>query len=231
MSIIVLTPEREKAIQAAVDELRLEAADFKIESNEEFLITTERLKKLSNYKKRLKEVTDELLTPFKETIEQVRIVKNKMASFEAIVKDLDGIYRTKANNWVNLQNEIARKKAEEDMRKAREDAEKRAEELRKKAEEEAKKSGKDAEQVLEDIKATEPQQVIAPTEKPVFKSKSELGSSHTVSAWEVIVDDITKVPAEYLIVDKTKIIAAARSGVREISGITLKQVQKIAIRS
>lgn len=231
MSLVVLTPEREKAIQAAVDELRLEATDFKIETNEEFLVTTERLKKLSNYKKRLKALTSELLMPFKETIEQVRAVKNKMTAFEDIVKDLDVIYRTKANNWVNLQNEITRKKAEEDMRKAKEDAEKRAEELRKKAEEEAKKSGKDAEQVLEDLKATEPQQVVAPIEKPVFKSKSELGSSHTVSAWEVIVEDITKVPAEYLIVDKTKIIAAARGGVREIPGIALKQVQKIAIRS
>lgn len=69
------------------------------------------------------------------------------------------------------------------------------------------------------------------TEAPVdLKAKGDFGSVTTQKRWTFDVMNEFDVPREYCVVDRTKIAAAIRSGVRDINGIKIYQTESAVIR-
>jgi colicin import membrane protein len=60
---------------------------------------------------------------------------------------------------------------------------------------------------------------------------SASGSASTRKRWTATVTDATRIPREYLAVDQKAINAAVKEGVREIAGVTIEQVDELAVRA
>ena len=94
---------------------------------------------------------------------------------------------------------------------------KKAEEAQKKAEEEAKKN-----------KGTDPVPIMVGAEKTKVKTASATASYTKV--WDFTVEDIKKIPAEYMMVDEVKIRAEVKGGLRELKGTKIFSKTILAVR-
>jgi hypothetical protein len=96
------------------------------------------------------------------------------------------------------------------------------------AQERADKARREAEEALQRQIATvsAPAATVRTTELA-----SASGSASTRKVWRASVIDATRIPREYLAVDQKAINAAVRSGVREIPGVTIEQVDELAVRA
>jgi hypothetical protein len=105
-----------------------------------------------------------------------------------------------------------------DRRKAEAAAQAAAAAAQKKIDREAKKAG------------VEPVQLPTPiVPKEAAPVRTETGTSSYVSTWDFEVEDITKVPAKFLMVEAAAVKNAIRAGVREIPG--LKIFEKMVVRT
>ena len=72
---------------------------------------------------------------------------------------------------------------------------------------------------------------VAPPAKAAGVTSS-LGKSYVKKVWKMTeVVDITKVPFQYLDVSSVRVNNAIRSGIREIPGLKIEEVNELAIRS
>ena len=121
------------------------------------------------------------------------------------------IAKTKIGQY-QYQKELERRKKEEAARKAQE-------KLQAEMNKEAKKAG---------VEAPELPPVVLPEKQEAIRTGS--GSAHMQTEWVHELTDITKVPAEYLMVDDRKVKAAIKAGIRNISGLEIKEVPKVSLR-
>ena len=56
-----------------------------------------------------------------------------------------------------------------------------------------------------------------------------IGAVTVKKVWTFQVDDQTKIPQEYLVVDEVKVRVAIRAGVRQIPGITVYQKDEVSL--
>jgi hypothetical protein len=101
----------------------------------------------------------------------------------------------------------------------------RVEQERRKAEKKAQDAAKKVQAEL-DAKAkdegTEPVKVQMPVVPKVDSvTRTESGSAHTRHNWTFELEDISKVPAEYLMVNKPVVNAMIKAGSREIPGLRI----------
>ena len=72
--------------------------------------------------------------------------------------------------------------------------------------------------------------------EPVYNMKAapvrtEEGSASQRKDWKARLDDINKVPREYLVIDWPAVNRAVRGGVRSIDGFVIEQVESLQIRT
>lgn len=142
-------------------------------------------------------------------------------------KELDSYVRPSQKSLTNIEN-AERKKMTEYRNRLLEV--KRAAEAREaqKAAEAAKAEVSEEEHALSRLKAPTGQPAMATPAKTV---ESFAGGSGSYDIEHVpYLDDISKVPAEYLLVDWKKVKAAIKGGIRAIPGIDIKEENKITLR-
>jgi hypothetical protein len=154
------------------------------------------------------------------------------------------------NEQAELARRIAEKKAREEAEKLRKEAEaKRQAELRvaeKEREEailreaalqeQAKAAGVDAPDVeIPEIPEELTKEVtiddIAMDDVQVGPTKTEEGTSYTVTTWDFELVSIGKVPLNYLKLDESAVKKAIKSGAREIPGLRIFSKDDIRIRT
>ena len=112
------------------------------------------------------------------------------------------------------KKELAEKKAQEEARKA-------AEKLQEKMNKEAAKAGVEAPDV--------PKPKVK--DKAVGPVKTTPGTGFTQKRWTYEVENINKVPRDYLKLDEGAVTRAIRAGAREIPGLKIFQRSSTAFRS
>jgi hypothetical protein len=180
------------------------------------------------------------ITKLKKRIDTVR--KEKTAPYFNFKKNVDGLakgFTSRLDNVLKVlnpkvtawQQEQERIRLEEE-RKAREEAAR----LAKEAEEEARKlqAAADAEAAAtgqESVKVDAP--VVAPPVVPKADAvtRTDAGAAHVRKTWAFEIEDPTKVPAEYLMVDERKVREAVKQGIREIPGVRIYEDAKTVIRT
>jgi len=137
--------------------------------------------------------------------------------------------QAKLDAKVAEKNRIVREAAE---KKAREEAEKKAKEAGLKRAE-AEKLAKEAEEKAR-LEAKQ-NEIEAPIVAPVIIEsrdtiKTASGSAKTKLKWTFELEDIKKVPAEYILLDEKKIKHLIEAGFREIAGIRIFQADVTTFR-
>lgn len=97
-------------------------------------------------------------------------------------------------------------------------------------EEQAKLQAKmDAEAKAAGVEA--PQMPAFQMPKSTGPIRTEAGSANFGTEWTYEVEDLDKVPVDFLMVDDKKAMAAIKAGIREIPGLIIKEVPKVRIRT
>lgn len=109
---------------------------------------------------------------------------------------------------------------EMERRKAEAAAQAAAAAAQKKIDREAKKAG------IEPVQLPTP--VIPQETAPV---RTESGTTSYVPVWDFEVEDISKVPPKYLVVNDSAVKAAIRAGVREVPGLKISERMQIRTKT
>ncbi|RTL07342.1 hypothetical protein EKK58_02185 [Candidatus Dependentiae bacterium] len=120
-----------------------------------------------------------------------------------------------------IKGKILKYKMDED-RRAREELERQKEEQRAKIAA-AALAGQPA-----IIEAVENLAAIAPV--PTTAARGGFGSVSTMKRWTFEVVDISKVPGELMVLDSVKVNAWIKSGIKEIPGLKIFQVETAVVR-
>lgn len=68
-------------------------------------------------------------------------------------------------------------------------------------------------------------------EEVTASTKTEHGSTYQLTSWQIEVTDISKVPAQYLMVNEKAVKAALKAGVNEIPGIKATEIKTTHLRA
>lgn len=200
----VLFDEYDERIQGLVDE----ATALKVEDAESNNNAVAMMAAVQKLKKRIDTVRKEKTKPyfdFKKGVDS--IAKGFVGRLDTVLKALN----PKVTRYQQEQERIRR----EEERKAQEEADR----LAKKAEEERRKlqeaADKEAAEKGEEAPVIEAPAVAAPViPKKDNVTRTEQGAAHIRKEWVFEVEDPSKVPAEYLMVDERAVRAAVKNGVR-----------------
>lgn len=218
-------PEIKTIIQAA--------NELKVENDEQSQHAAKFLGDLKGELKRLEDMRKQLTTGLNDTLKKInnsfKLRSDPLKQADVIVKRKLGAYMDEQRRIQEVEAEKARAEQEEAEKKAREEAEKAAAEAakikdeteRKKAEEEAAKKAEEAEQ----IKNQEPEVEAATT-----SVRTDAGLVSSKQVWTFEVEDKSKVPEEFKIVDEKAVRKAVNGGERNIPGIKIFQKTEIATR-
>jgi hypothetical protein len=158
---------------------------------------------LSRFSKASKTIEDQRVAFTKPLNESLKSINTFFKTFSTPIKEADS----------ELRNKLAKHRRE--MEYKRLEAQMKVEENNKKLVEEAKAKGLP---------------IIDPSILPVVPDMPKTVGGVTVKkVWTFNIDDKTKVPQEYLVVDETKIRTAIRQGVREIAGVTIYQKDEVSL--
>lgn len=146
--------------------------------------------------------------PFNAHVKDVNALAGEIRlPLERAEKDLK-----KKLNAFAAQQELERRKSEETARK-------RAQEEQERLNREAEAAGVEAPVVPEVVEPEEPTSV-----------RTAGGTAYMQSRWTFGLEDLGKVPAEYLMLDERRVRAAIKAGVREIPGLKIFEQKSMAIR-
>lgn len=115
---------------------------------------------------------------------------------------------------VSYQNQM-----ELERRKAAKAAQEEAAKLQAKLDAEAKEAGVEAPQVVAPVVVPHPTTV-----------RSEQGTAYQVSSWEFEVEELDKVPREYLALDVARVRQAVKAGLRKIPGLRIFEKKEMRVR-
>jgi hypothetical protein len=200
IAIINIKPQEDVSVvylKAEITKLKEYSLTRTITKDEDISPITDDLSLISNLKKALKEKADEYIKPIKGHLASVQTVFNDIL---AILDEADQINR---NKIMAYRNEQKRRQAE-------------ADELNRQAVELARKQAEFS-GTGEFTVNTEP--VIA---APVVKKVSTtMGTVATQTIWKWELEDLSKVPNDYKIIDASKITKVVKAGLRNIPGIRI----------
>lgn len=158
--------------------------------------------------KKIEDARKAYVGPFNAHVKDVNALAAEIRSpLERAEKDL----KRKLNAFA-AQQELERRKAEEAARK-------RAQEEQERLNREAEAAGVEAPVVPE---------VVEPEETTSVRTAE--GTAYMQSRWTFELEELAKVPAEYLMLDEKKVRAAIKAGVREIPGLKIFEQKSMAIR-
>jgi hypothetical protein len=144
---------------------------------------------------------------------QLRAAANERAREIALMGDEELVALTRGN----VDQDVRLAGQEIESRRVAAEARDRAEKARREAEEATQASIALASAPAVSVEATS------------LSSKS--GSAHARQRWVATIEDESRVPREYLMVDTKKINAAVKDGVREIPGVKIEQETGLAVRA
>lgn len=160
---------------------------------------------------------------FKEMEDERKKISGPINSF---VSKLNGAFKLYQETLKGVETDTKRfiqiyqNRVELERRKAEEAARKEAEALQEKLNAEAAEAGVEAPEVVP--------AVVAP--KPTV-TRTEDGTAYEVVTWDFTVEDETKIPREYLMVDTARIRQAVKAGLREIPGIKIFEKKEVRVRT
>lgn len=207
--------ERFKAYQKKIEDMAAKVKAFKVNSDADAAELTKLAAEAAELAKTLEENRKEKI---KDPDTYVRKLNAFVKSFRDILTEpkaktgLVEIAKKKIGDY-QFQKELQRRKAE---KQAQDEAAK----LQAKMDKEAAEAGVEAPQL--------PAMQMPQTTGPI---RTESGSANFGTEWIYELEDITKVPADYLIVNDQKAKAAIKAGIREIPGLKIKEVPKVGIRT
>lgn len=161
-------------------------------------------KDISDTKKSVEERRQFFVRPLNE---QVKKVNDLFKILAAPLLEADTLIRSKVGAYRTAQAEVARK-------------------------EQARLDALAAKQQAALDKKAEKQGVEAPiiTAPVVAQPAAKVGHASMRKDWRFTIVDAAKVPADYLVVDESKIRKAIAGGVREIAGVKIYQEETVVIR-
>lgn len=221
-----------KDYQAIVQPIEIKARvylnqmnDAKIENEADKENAVLMLKEISDYKKAIKKQEDELSSDAKKELAEIKAMFSEPKSF---LNDAEEIVRGKINHFLNEQK--ARMEAESlaIKQKAEDEALKQAEEL------EALKSGAgeyDAvtrKAMIEAIEAKQNKLIDATAKQAEINQSS--ANSVVRKVWAFRLNDLSKVPLQYIQLNETAVRNAIKAGERNIAGLEIFQECQVAIK-
>lgn len=183
------------------------------------------LKEISDYKKAIKKQEDELSSDAKKELAEIKAMFNEPKSF---LNDAEEIVRGKINHFLNEQKARMEVEALAIKQKAEDEALKQAEEL------EALKSGAgeyDAvtrKAMIEAIEAKQNKLIDATAKQAEINQSS--ANSVVRKVWAFRLNDLSKVPLQYIQLNETAVRNAIKSGERNIAGLEIFQECQVAIK-
>ncbi|MBU1067456.1 hypothetical protein KKE60_06690 [Patescibacteria group bacterium] len=179
-----------------------------IESEKDHELAVEMAIQAKKLVKKINNIRDKFIS---EPKEYVRSVNNMAKSYTDRLAAIEKCLRDKLSNF-QYQRELERRKAEEEARKA-------AAEIQTRLNEEAKAAN------------VEPVQIIVPlAPQPKIVTRTAEGSSSSREVWTFAVDDESKIPPKYFVLDTKRIGKDVRSGIRDIPGVRIYQEFKTVLR-
>lgn len=166
-----------------------------------------------------KKIDEERTTLVKPLNDHVKMINGRFKGVLDRLEKGQAIIDRKLLDWKRAEEEKARKEAEEAKKRAEEEALARAIEL--------EQAGKlsDAEAVVKEAETA-----VVPVAK-VGTVRGNYGSAaSTRKIWKFVVEDLSKVPTEYLEVKSPAVNAAIRNGVRAIPGLRIFEEESLTVR-
>lgn len=221
-----------KDYQAIVQPIEIKARvylnqmnDAKIENEADKENAVIMLKEISDYKKAIKKQEDELSSDAKKELAEIKAMFNEPKSF---LNDAEEIVRGKINHFLNEQKARMEAEALAIKQKAEDEALKQAEEL------EALKSGAgeyDAvtrKAMIEAIEAKQNKLIDATAKQAEINQSS--ANSVVRNVWAFRLNDLSKVPLQYIQLNETAVRNAIKAGERNIAGLEIFQECQVAIK-
>ena len=208
-SLATIDPKQDQSVLALYNEATklLDYANARVIANlEDTKLATNDLSLIAKLKKAMEAKRKDYLQPFQEHVQEVN---NAYKTLMAPVEQADMITRQKVMAYQREQARIAAEQ-EEINRLRMEAAQKEA----------ALNNG----EIKEAVNLVE---VIATPKKVV----TDMGILGTSGSWKVEVDDITKLPAEYLIADTVKLGKVVRAGLHSIPGCKIWHEDSLRVSS
>ena len=207
---IVIRPQADLAIISLTTEavkLRSYAQGRVIQIDEDISPATNDLALIANLKKALKEKQDAYVKPIKGHLADVQVVFNELL---AILEDANQLNRSKIEAYRNAQK---RRQAE-------------ADELNRQALELARKQA--------EFSGTGEHTVdLTPVEAApvVNKVSTDMGTTSFVKHWKWEIEDRSKIPSDYMIVDGARITKEVGKGVRSIPGLRIYCEEEVRVNT
>jgi len=221
--------------QANIQELSQEALGFPEKANlhkvsDQMTLTraNEFLLSVKAMRKQINETFDPMIKKAHEThrevISQKKTFETPLIEAERIIKGEIGAYMTEQDRIRREAEEKARREREEAERKAKEEEERR---LQKAIEAEEAGNIEAAENILNSI-PSKPEQITTPIPmKPLTQGIS------IQTRWKFRINDVGKIPHEYMIPDEQKIGAVVRAtkGQVQIPGVEIYSEDSVSARA
>ena len=183
------------------------------------------LKEISDFKKsaeaQKKEQTAELKAQIKEIDAQFKPALD-------FLTQADSITREKINQYLNAERIRQEKLAIERKRQEEEEALRRCEEIENLKKDADKYDPATREALLQSLQEQQNREIGKTATNTKINLSSNASTVRTV--WTFEIEDISKIPAEFLEVNSKAVNDAIRSGVREISGIKIFQKSVVAVK-
>jgi len=191
-----------------IQEMAAEAAALVVNSPESNLNAVEMAGQVKKFDKVLEEGRVKYTRPAHEYLKGIN---GLIKPFQAKLKEIEDGLKAKISQH-QVRVELEQRKAEEAARKAQA-------ELQTQLEADAKKAG---------VEAPKLEPAVIARFDPATRTES--GTAYQRTTWEFEIEDGTKVPGEYKIVDERLIREAVRAGVRQIPGVRIYQKTQTQIR-
>ena len=256
---LVTVSDQEIALKTQTSTIVAEANAIIVADDESYEKATEFLARLKKHIKAVKAdketiwrpaktVVDQITSRFKDLIDDAeeaeKIVKKNALKY---VDEKERIEQARIRKETAEREEDALKEAQsiidefgEHGEKAVQAAQDRAAQLRSEGKdalaerfeqialEQLAKLNSEASKKAEEILAEEASKKV---EKVDLRSRSASGSTVISKVWKFELEDLSKVPSEFLVLDEVKVRAAIRDGRHKISGINIFQKSQMGVRS
>lgn len=183
------------------------------------------LKVVVKTEKELKSLLKDKIAPHKAEIDAIKEVFEKPLELLATAQQKA---RDKLNAYVIAERQIKEAETQKIMEEKQKAAAKELKKLDRK-DASAGKYDEITQEAIHQFVADKKAQVIAEATKPVDIVQGGANASVRL-IWDFEVEDITKVPAEYISINAPAVRAAIKEGIREVPGLKIYQKPSVAIK-
>lgn len=191
----------------------------------DFEIASEWLKAVVAVEKKLKNMEKERVSGYKLSIDSI---KNSFKKPLELLADAQKIARDKLNAFLSAERVLLEKKSEQDFLSKQKQTKKELAKLAR-SDRTADKYDAITASAIRENNQEKRDAIIAATQR--VEKINQSGEHSTVRmVWDFNIIDITKVPAEFLEIKASKVLAAIKSGRRDISGVEIFQKPVVAVK-